>query len=82
MEKYGTAREATDDNILRRMRMVCWVTKAAYTHSEYVILIAFARQQWLHECTSVLRYTYSLVKALIECRETIGVGVLLNPRVS
>jgi len=32
--------------------------KATNTHSEYVILIAFPRQQWLHERASVLRYTY------------------------
>jgi hypothetical protein len=28
------------------------------THSEYVILIAFTLQQWLHERASVLHYTY------------------------
>jgi hypothetical protein len=27
-------------------------------HSEYVILIAFPGQKWLHECTSMLGYTY------------------------
>jgi hypothetical protein len=43
VEKYGTARQATDDNIIRRMRFACWVTKATDTHSEYVILIAFHR---------------------------------------
>jgi hypothetical protein len=32
--------------------------KATNTHSEYVILIAFPRQQGLHERASVLRYTY------------------------
>jgi hypothetical protein len=30
-----------------RMRIACWIPKARYTHLEYVILIAFARQQWL-----------------------------------
>jgi hypothetical protein len=30
-----------------RMRFTCWVTKATDTHSEYVILIAFSRQQYL-----------------------------------
>jgi hypothetical protein len=45
MEKYGTARHATDDNIIRRMRFTCWITKATDTHVEYVILIAFPRQQ-------------------------------------
>ena len=59
MEKYGTARQTTDDNIIRRMRFACWVTKATDTHSEYVILIDFSRQQWLRERASVLRYTYT-----------------------
>jgi len=31
MEKYGTARHATDDNI-ERMRLALWITKAADTH--------------------------------------------------
>jgi hypothetical protein len=43
VEKYGTARQATDDNIIQRMRFACWITKATDTHSEYVILIAFPR---------------------------------------
>jgi uncharacterized protein (UPF0305 family) len=58
VEKYGTARQATDDNIIRRMRFACWITKATDTHSEYVILIAFPWQQWLRERASVLRYTH------------------------
>ena len=53
MEKIGTARQATDDNKIRRMRFACWITKATDTH-----LIAFPRQQWLHEHTSMLPYTY------------------------
>jgi hypothetical protein len=40
------------------MRTACWITKATDTHSEYVILIAFRRQQWLRERASILRYTY------------------------
>ena len=35
----GTARQATDENIIKRMRFVCWITKATDTHSEYVILL-------------------------------------------
>ena len=58
MEKYGTARQATDDNIIRRMCFECWVTEASVTHSECVILLAFARQQRLSERASLLRYTY------------------------
>ena len=41
-----------------RVRIACWTPKATNTHSEYVILIAFPQQQWLHERASVLRYTY------------------------
>jgi hypothetical protein len=41
-----------------RMRFACWIPKATYTHSQYVILTAFQLQQWLHERTSMLRYIY------------------------
>jgi hypothetical protein len=34
MEKYCRARHAVDDNIIRRMRFACWITKA--TDTEYV----------------------------------------------
>ena len=40
------------------MRIACWIPKVTNTHSEYVILIAFPLQQWLHERASMLRYTY------------------------
>ena len=33
MEKFGRAREATDDNTTRRMRLVFWLTKGTDTHS-------------------------------------------------
>ena len=58
MDKYGTAGLATDDNIIRRMRFACWIAKATDIHSEYVILIAFVLQRWLHENNLILRYTY------------------------
>jgi hypothetical protein len=35
----GSARQATDENGIQRMRFECWVTKATDTHSEYVILL-------------------------------------------
>ena len=41
------------------MRIACWITKTTNTHSEYVIRIAFPRQQCLGECTSMLRHTYT-----------------------
>jgi hypothetical protein len=57
--KYGRAGQATDDNIIQRMRIVCWITKTTNTHSEYVINIVFPWQHWLGECTSVLSHTYT-----------------------
>ena len=39
--KYGIAGQATDYKIMRHVRIVCWITKATDTHSEYVIIIAF-----------------------------------------
>jgi hypothetical protein len=40
--------------------ITCWISKATYKHSEYVI-IAFALQQCSHERASLLRYTYIAV---------------------
>jgi hypothetical protein len=41
-----------------RMHAARSIPKATNT-SEYVTLIAFPLHQWLHECTSVLRFTYT-----------------------
>jgi hypothetical protein len=38
VEKFGTARQVTDDTIIRRMRFACLITKATDTHSEYKYL--------------------------------------------
>jgi hypothetical protein len=58
VEKYGRARQVTEDDIIHIMHFACWVTKAADTYSKCVTLIAFPRQQLLRERASVLRYTY------------------------
>jgi len=47
-----------------RMRIACRIHKATNTHSEYVTLIVFPLQQWLHERVSLLRYTYSTLAGL------------------
>jgi hypothetical protein len=54
--KYGRAGQSTDDNIIRRVRFECCITKATDTHTEYAILTAFLRQQWLRERASMLCY--------------------------
>jgi len=51
-----------------RMRIACWIPKVTNTHTqndEYLLL--FHYQEWLHEGTSVLRYTYTDCIALFSC---------------
>ena len=67
-EKYGTAGQATDGNIIRRMRFACRKTKATNTHSQYVTLIALSLQQWLQERASILRYTYMACLVILVTR--------------
>jgi hypothetical protein len=69
-EKCGTAGQATYDNITRRMRFASWITKATNTHTAHVILIAFPRQQWLRERTSMLRHTY--IPSLVHYMEVVA----------
>jgi hypothetical protein len=40
---------------IRRKLIACSITKGTNTHSQYVILIVFPLQQWLHERASLLR---------------------------
>jgi len=62
METYGSVGQVTYDNIIQHIGFACWITKATDTHSEYVILIASPRQQWLHEWASMLLYMYIAYK--------------------
>ena len=55
-KEYGTPRQATDGNIIRCIRFAFLITKATDKRSKYVILLAFPRQQWLRERSSMLRY--------------------------
>jgi hypothetical protein len=43
-KKHNTAGRATCDDILWRMSVARWVTKALETQSEYVIFITFPQQ--------------------------------------
>ena len=55
-----------------RMRVACCMPKATDTHSQYVILIAFTLQQWLHENTAkyyVLRTVTVLFMVLFSFRK-------------
>jgi hypothetical protein len=53
VDKYGRYWQATDDNIIWRMRFARWITKDIKTHSEYVIIIDFPWQQLLSERATV-----------------------------
>jgi len=68
--KYGTDRQPTEDNTIRRMHFSYWVIKTTYTHSEYVILIAFPLHQWLRESASLLRFYLPYLSCT---------GVLISP---
>jgi hypothetical protein len=50
--------QATDDHIIRLMRIACCVSKATDKHSQYVIFIAFALQQCFHERALILPNAY------------------------
>ena len=41
-----------------RMRLACWITRAANTHSGYIKRIAFPLQHWLQKSASVSRNMY------------------------
>jgi hypothetical protein len=71
VEKYGKVRQATDGNIIRRLRFAFLVSKAAHIHPEYVILITFPRQQWLHLRASLLRYVY-IARLVTVSRHTLN----------
>ena len=37
-EMWKNMRQATDDNVIRRMRIACWIPQAIDMHSEYVLI--------------------------------------------
>ena len=64
MGKYGAARQATDDNKIRRMRFAFLLSKATHTHTHNIMLIAFPRQQRFRECALLLRHTSGVIACL------------------
>jgi hypothetical protein len=48
------------------MRFACWIIKAKDTHSEYVIVTVFPRQQWSRKIVSRLRYMYFASLVVLE----------------
>jgi hypothetical protein len=54
VEKFFRAGQATDHNTAHAH---CLLDKRLQAQSEYVIIVAFPLQQWLHERASMLRYS-------------------------
>ena len=64
VEKYGRARQTTDESIIRRMRFVCWISKAKNTLSEYVLLLFHGSSGYANapQC-----YFYAYIVLLLRC---------------
>ena len=53
---------------IRRMRFACSISKAADTHSEYIMLIAFVHKQWLPKRVSILCLRIRRFSCLSYCK--------------
>jgi hypothetical protein len=60
VEKFGTARQATGDNVIRNMHFACRIK----THAQ-IYNTAFPQQKLLLERASVVRYTYIACRVLV-----------------
>jgi hypothetical protein len=60
MEKCGRARDATDGNITRRMRVACLITKARNTLSEYVTHCFFTTKAVTRTSLIIVLYVHCL----------------------
>jgi hypothetical protein len=66
MQKWSNIVKTDRPQMTKRcMHFACCITKATDTHWEYIILIAFPLQQWLHERISKLHYTWYCVSCYI-----------------
>jgi hypothetical protein len=74
VEKYGTARQATDNNkiVKWRMRFFCWITKVTDTDAEYAVLFALPIQHDLGERPSLLHFMYAKLPVLLKLRVVRG----------
>jgi hypothetical protein len=61
-EKCCGAEQIMTDNMAHAQCLLenwGYIHTHTYTHSQYVILIAFPQQQWLPKCASILRHMYT-----------------------
>jgi len=78
VEEHCRAGQATDDNIIWRMRVACWIRKATNTHSEYVILLFHGKNC----CTSAPQgYVTRTLNVLFETNLVVSCKILGFSRV-
>ena len=77
-KKIRKAGRTTDDNVEHAHCMLN--TKAKNTHSEYVMIIAFARQKWLRERASMLCSEISWNDGATSWSTTVGAATLNSRR--
>jgi len=68
VEKYGRAGQATDDSIIRRMRIVCWIRKATNTPSEDVLCFSTAT------VVTRTRYNFTFILGCLYCFFSFGLS--------
>ena len=67
---------------IQTMRIAVWIPKATNTQLEYIIFIAFAQQQWLHERAPNIRYTTYIACVGKRSLLTRTMDILFQRRVS
>jgi hypothetical protein len=78
VEKYCTARQATDDNIMWRMRFACCLTMATDTHSECVILLLFYGNNGYAEVSNC--YVIRMLPVLFSINPKVILWLTANPK--
>jgi hypothetical protein len=66
VEECSTTRLATDYNLIRRMRIACWIPKATDKHSKPIILTVFPFNSGKADAPQCHVYTY--IASLIEVK--------------
>ena len=79
MEKYDTAGQATDDNIIRRMRITCWITKATNTHISIRTTYGFSTVKMVkRKRLNITLYAHDLSCFCVESLEDVDNAVSIR----
>jgi len=78
VEKYGTARQASNNSIIGRIPFTCCINRTTDTHSDSILFIAFPRQQWWRESALILRYMYTACPFPEECLGVVCLFIQLR----